>query len=51
MKRERKLLSTRMVAFRYGFEPRTISRWCREGKVTGAVKIGRVWRIPAGWRP
>jgi predicted site-specific integrase-resolvase len=29
-----------------GFRPRTITRWCREGKLNGAVKVGRVWRIP-----
>ena len=24
--------------------PRTVSRWCRDGKLR-AIKIGRVWRI------
>jgi hypothetical protein len=24
--------------------PRTVSKWCREGRVD-AVKIGRVWRV------
>lgn len=30
-----------------GFKPRTISRWCREGKIK-SVKVGRVWRIEEG---
>lgn len=24
--------------------PRTVAKWCREGKLS-AVKIGRVWRV------
>jgi excisionase family DNA binding protein len=25
-------------------QPRTVSKWCREGKLR-AVKVGKVWRI------
>lgn len=39
-------LTPRQVAGQIGFQPRTITRWCREGKLNGAVKVGRVWRIP-----
>ena len=41
-----KLLSTAEVARQTGFSPRTIARWCRDGKMDGAVKVGRVWRVP-----
>jgi excisionase family DNA binding protein len=51
-----KLLSTNEVAHVMGFNSRTIARWCREGRIDGAVKMGRVWRIPrkslhAPWWP
>jgi len=49
MKRERKeirLLTPAEVGEILGFKPRTITRWCREGKIYGAQKYGRVWRIP-----
>lgn len=26
--------------------PRTIQRWCKAGKLPGAYKAGRAWRIP-----
>lgn len=39
-----KLLTPREVAGYLGLQPRTITRWCREGKI-GGVKVGRVWRI------
>lgn len=38
-------LSTRELAKRWDLRPRTISRWCREGRIR-AEKWGRVWRIP-----
>ena len=28
--------------------PRTIQRWCQEGKLPGCYKAGRSWRIPPG---
>lgn len=24
-----------------------LRRWCRQGKIPGAVRIGREWRVPA----
>jgi excisionase family DNA binding protein len=39
-----KLLTPRQVADRLQVSPRTIARWCRDGKMAG-VKVGRVWRI------
>lgn len=29
-----------------GKHPRTIQRWCQAGKLPGAYKAGRSWRIP-----
>jgi putative resolvase len=45
MKARQKLLTTNEVGERLGFKSRTVSRWCREGKIV-AYKYGRVWRIP-----
>jgi hypothetical protein len=25
----------------------TLRRWCGEGKIPGAVKVGREWRVPS----
>jgi excisionase family DNA binding protein len=50
-----KLLSTAHAAQLLDVSPRTVARWCREDKMRGAVKLGRVWRIPIGtirrWDP
>jgi excisionase family DNA binding protein len=43
-----KLLSTAHAAQLLDVSPRTVARWCRDGQVPGAVKLGRVWRIPLG---
>ena len=45
VKNQDKLLSPRQVGEQLGLTPRTITRWCREGKIIG-LKLGRVWRIP-----
>ena len=29
-----------------GKHPRTIQRWCQQGKLPGSYKSGRSWRIP-----
>jgi excisionase family DNA binding protein len=34
------------VAKLLGFHPDTVRLWCREGKLPGARKFGRDWRIP-----
>lgn len=44
MKRDTKLLTPAQVAEILTLKPRTVSRWCREGRLQ-AVKYGRVWRI------
>jgi excisionase family DNA binding protein len=34
------------VASALRVDPRTIQRWCKAGKLPGAYKAGRSWRIP-----
>lgn len=46
MKHETKLLTPKNVASILSMKPRTVTRWCREGRFKSARKIGRVWRIP-----
>lgn len=41
------LLPACEVARRLGKSEKTIQRWAREGRFSGAEKIGRTWRIPA----
>ena len=38
------LCTPREAAVMLRVTPRTVSRWCRDGKLR-AIKIGRVWRI------
>jgi predicted site-specific integrase-resolvase len=45
VRKETKLLSPAEVGAMLGFKPRTITKWCREGKIINAQKMGRVWRI------
>lgn len=41
------LLDPREAAARLGLHERTVARMAREGRIPGAVKIGRGWRFPA----
>ena len=41
------LLTTKQAADRHGVAANTVRLWCRQGKVRGAVRIGRDWMIPA----
>ena len=27
--------------------PQILRRWCRDGRIHGAIRIGREWRVPA----
>jgi len=47
-KTKTRLLTPRQVGEQLNFSPRTITRWCREGRFKEAKKVGRVWRIPEG---
>lgn len=42
-----RLLAPREAAFRLGLHERTVARMAREGRLPGAVKVGRGWRFPA----
>src|SRR4249919_2535353 len=41
----KKLLTPRQVAELMEVKPRTVTRWCREGRIHPCRKLGRVWRI------
>lgn len=41
------LLTTRQAADLRGVARVTVRRWCQQGKIRGAVRIGRDWMIPA----
>jgi excisionase family DNA binding protein len=43
-----RLLAPREAAARLGLHERTVARMAREGRLPGAVKVGRGWRFPAG---
>lgn len=49
------LLSTRELAERYGHSLPTARRWCAQGRIPGARKLGRDWFVDAsaleGWQP
>ena len=39
-------VSPEEAAKAFSVQPETIRRLCRDGKIPGARKIGKVWRIP-----
>jgi excisionase family DNA binding protein len=41
------LLTAQQAAERWNVHPYTVDRWCRDGRVPAARKIGRGWLIPA----
>jgi excisionase family DNA binding protein len=41
------LLTTKQAAAIHGVARVTVRRWCQQGKVRGAVCIGRDWMIPS----
>lgn len=40
------LLDPKEAGSRLGFSERTIAKMAREGRLPGAIKVGRSWRIP-----
>lgn len=34
------------IAIEWGVSERTVNNFCKEGKITGAVKAGKIWQIP-----
>ena len=41
------MLTTTQAAERRGVAQVTVRRWCQQGKIHGAIRIGRDWMIPA----
>ena len=42
-----RMITTRQAAALRGVAVVTVRRWCQQGKIHGAVRIGRDWMIPA----
>lgn len=40
-------VTVREMAGQWGISPRTLQIMCAEGKITGAMKFGMEWAIPA----
>ena len=40
------MASCKDAAHAFGVSPRTVSRWCANGMIESANKIGAQWRIP-----
>ena len=40
------MITTRQAAALRGVARVTVRRWCQQGKVRGAIRIGRDWMIP-----
>ena len=36
----------KQLAAEWGLSARTLSDLCKNGKVSGAIKVGRLWQIP-----
>lgn len=43
---EKKFLSTAETAEKWGISQRSVRKYCTEGRVSGAILIGKIWRIP-----
>ena len=41
------MITTRQAAALRGVAVVTVRRWCQQGKIHGAIRIGRDWMIPA----
>ena len=41
------MITTTQAAALRGVAVVTVRRWCQQGKVRGAIRIGRDWMIPA----
>lgn len=42
--------TTKEAAEKLGYAmPTTLKRFCADGKISGAVKVGKTWLIPESW--
>ena len=39
-------ISAKEFAAKYDLHPRTVQKWCAEGKIEGAYKFGASWAVP-----
>ncbi len=39
-------ISAKDYAAKYNLHPRTVQKWCSEGKIEGAYKFGNSWAVP-----
>lgn len=46
-----RLISVSEAARLWGVDAATARRWCQEGKIKGAVRVGRAWIIPEDAKP
>ena len=49
MQEEPKYLTVTEAARILRVDPRTVRRMAADGRIPGAVKMTKVWRIPAAW--
>ena len=42
------MISVKEAAKRWNVTERSVTGFCRDGKIPGAVKRGKAWMIPAG---
>lgn len=42
------LVSVRDYAASHGLSERTVRNYCTQGKIPGAIKVGKTWNLPAG---
>lgn len=39
-------ISAKEYAAKYNLHPRTVQKWCAEGRIEGAYKFGASWAVP-----
>ena len=44
------LISITDAAAATGLSRATLTQWARQGKIGGAVKVGRTWVLPQDWK-
>ncbi len=43
---DKKYLTSTQIAKKWGVSERSVRNYCNEGRVDGAVLIGKIWNIP-----
>ena len=42
----KKYITAKEYAEKYNLHPRTVQKWCAEGRIEGAYKFGTSWAVP-----